>query len=95
MSRYGVNKFMRWVAQDPELVRHYHDRPEETLEPFTLSPAEKRALLDCDFATLYASGAHPQLLRRYTAAVWRGDLRELDANYSLIVSPNGRPDFAT
>jgi len=95
VSRYGVDKLMRHVAQDPNTIREFKDHPEEVIRAFELSEAETRALRDLDYVALYASGAHPQLLLRFIMSVWPGDRRALYAAYPSSVAPHGRPDYST
>jgi hypothetical protein len=86
---------MRWVAHDLEATRAFKTDPTSVLSRYELTAESACALAAVDLAALYASGAHPQLLRRFASAVWPGDRAELAATYSTTVAPYGRPDFST
>lgn len=62
MSRYAVNKVLWTVARDDAQAAIYMETPEPFLAGFSLTDAERRQLLERDYAGMFADGAHPFLL---------------------------------
>ncbi|WP_022888886.1 hypothetical protein [Agromyces italicus] len=83
MTKYMVDKFLRWVELSDERVAAYVDDPAAYVEGWlgaapgpeaatddrSLTDAERAAFVGRDFAALYALGAHPYLLWHFTEAV--------------------------
>ena len=62
MSRYGVNKALWVVSRDDAQAKIYMETPEAFLADFSLTPEERRQLVERDFSAMFADGAHPFLL---------------------------------
>lgn len=62
MSRYAVNKVLWEVARDDVKAAAYIEAPEQFLAGHSLTPEEHRQLLERDFGSMFAAGAHPFLL---------------------------------
>ena len=62
MSRYAVNKVLWQVARDEALAAEYKGTPETFLADRGLTDEEHRQLLERDYASMFAAGAHPFLL---------------------------------
>ncbi|UAJ12577.1 hypothetical protein [Polymorphobacter megasporae] len=62
MSRYAVNKVLWEVARDDVKAATFITAPEPFLADRGLTNEEYRQLRDCDFAAMFAAGAHPFLL---------------------------------
>ena len=63
-----------------------------------LTPEERLAFVERDWAALYAMGAHPYLLWHVVRSVHVAegeDVREVSARYVESIRPHGHPDFAT
>ncbi|GAA1795420.1 hypothetical protein [Agromyces lapidis] len=83
MTKYMVDKFMRWVELSDERVAAYVDDPAGYVEGWLgagagaeaasddreLTAEEQAAFAARDYAALYALGAHPYLLWHFTEAV--------------------------
>jgi hypothetical protein len=83
MTRYMIDKFMRFVELSDALVAEYVadpaayvDRwlregggPEAATDDRVLTEEERAAFAARDFEVLYALGAHPYLLWHFTEAV--------------------------
>lgn len=83
MSRYMVDKFMRFVELSDARVAEYVADPAASVERWlgetggpeaatddrVLTDEEQAAFAARDFAALYALGAHPYLLWHFTEAV--------------------------
>jgi hypothetical protein len=61
------------------------------------SDEERTALIERDYAKLYALGAHPFMLWSFAEAVWAREIpsRDLMQQYREKTSPFGYPDFGT
>ncbi len=111
MSRYMVNKLMWEVdISDHALAEFKADRAGfverwEAIPPQPpvptggrLDEAERRAVIDLDWAALYAMGANPFLLWQFARSVTVPDLAGIDeliSDFRVTVEPFGRPDFHT
>ncbi|NIJ07318.1 hypothetical protein FHS31_000914 [Sphingomonas vulcanisoli] len=62
MSRYAVNKVLWEIARNDDKAAVYMATPEAFLADYSLSEEEHRQLLERDFASMFAAGAHPFLL---------------------------------
>lgn len=104
MSRYLVNKLMRAVNMDPDLLARYRDEPADVVAAFvaeqpagTLAAEEANALAGKDYGALYALGAHPYLLWSFTEAALVPPMSraELVDSFRRAAAETGYPDFAT
>ena len=95
MSRYQVDKVMREVILNSNAANAYKADTEKFLDGRDLTAAERKALIDVDYATLYRLGAHPFLLNGFTRLVWKGDKAALNAQYRKNIAAFGYPDFST
>jgi hypothetical protein len=66
MSIYAVNKLCRQTLHDHAFRESLRRDPENAVESFPLTDAERSALLAGDVAKLYELGAHPYLLSYLT-----------------------------
>ena len=64
MSLYGIHKALYLLQNDLSFRERLRTDPAGALAPLPLDPAERRALLDGDVATLYRMGAHTFLMSR-------------------------------
>ncbi len=94
MSRYFVDKVMRQVIIDEVGAKAFADNRESFLDGYELEEAERDALRDLDYKTLYAGGAHPFLLNSFLMRVWPGDRRALMGKLREDLAPLGYPDFS-
>ena len=96
MSRHYVNKILRAVSLSDEEFARYRKDAGAFVAPFDLTPAERRAFIDEDYATLYALGAHPFLLNAFIMMFApRGQERAHADAYRASIAPYGYPTFDT
>jgi hypothetical protein len=95
MSLYQVNKVLREVSHDQHQAQRFLEDSASYLAGRDLTTEERRALVERDYAALYALGAHPFLLWGWTHHVHGADMRSLAQSYVDAIAPYGRPDFAT
>lgn len=90
MSKYMVDKFIRYVELDDANVREYVADPEAFVRSWLsggagpeaatddrlLTDLEHAAFAQRDFGALYALGAHPYLLWHFTEAVYEHEYTE-------------------
>jgi len=95
LSRYQVNKAIRWIPNDSNTRTAFLSDRAGFLDSFQLTDVERKALIEIDYGTLYALGVHPFLLYRFVMSVLTGDRRSLQAEYRKNVTPFGWPDFST
>jgi len=63
MSVYGVHKLLKRTQRDEALRQALQDDPEAALASFSLTPAERSALLAGDVLGLNRMGVHGYLLQ--------------------------------
>ena len=103
MSKYHVDKFMRLVNANEAALKEYVGHPAgfvaawDEREGGRLSPEERAALAERDYARLYALGAHPFLLWSFTEAIWVHEVpkEQLVRDYKEKTRAFGYPNFAT
>lgn len=96
MSKYEVNKAMRSVVlMTLEEFELYKQDRSTMLAGHDLTSEEREALVNVDYVTLYASGAHPFLLNGFTSRAWPGDRAQLRKEYAVNIEPYGYPDIST
>jgi hypothetical protein len=111
MSKYMINKLMWEVERtDHALTAFKRDtsgfidgwEATQALPPYPeggkLTPEERTAFEEWDYAALYRLGAHPFLLWQFTRAIWvpeRMTEEELATSFREAVSNLGYPDFST
>jgi hypothetical protein len=66
MSVYQVNKLCHQLYHDPRLREAVKADPVSAIADWSLSTAERQALLEGDVKWLYESGVHPFLLGHIT-----------------------------
>jgi hypothetical protein len=94
MSRYQVDKVMRELIQDESAAAAFRADPAAYVANRDLDPAERAALIACDYRTLYGLGAHPFLLWGYVRAAQDANAPE-SREYADALAPLGMPDFGT
>ena len=113
MSRYMVDKLLVEIDRTDEALSSFRADPVEYLarweeswdEPAPphpvggrLTPEERQAFVERDWASLYAMGAHPYLLWHVVRSVHVAegeDVRDVSARYVESIRPHGHPDFST
>jgi hypothetical protein len=96
MSKYEVNKVMRSVVlMTIEEFENYKQDRSAMLEGHDLTGEERVALINVDYVSLYASGAHPFLLNGFTFRAWPGDRAQLRKEFGVNIEPFGYPDIST
>lgn len=96
MSRYHVDKVLREVVLDTDKRARYLENTASYVADRDLTEEERRALVDHDYATLYALGAHPFLLFGWHATLSRRpEMVGLVREYAAAIRQFGYPDWAT
>jgi hypothetical protein len=95
MSRYQVNKAIRYVTNDEEARRAFLANRNEFLMRYDLTQNERDALMSMDYRKLYAYGVHSFLLFRFVMSIIPGDRQLLESQYCEAVASFGRPDYST
>ena len=96
MSRHFVNKVLRAVELSDDEFARYRKDIGAFVAPFDLTPAERKAFIDEDYAALYALGAHPFLLNAFIMMFApRGAERAHADAYRESIVPYGYPSFDT
>ena len=98
MSRGMLDIVLYEIDQTEATLERFASDPEGFLVGFRLSEEERTALVDWDYGTLYAMGAHPFLLFQVVRSlgVHGGvPIPELLARYREAVTPHGTPDYIT
>jgi hypothetical protein len=71
---YSVQKLLWDVRRDPTVARRFHDTPDEVLDEYAITGAERDAMRTLDLKRLYDAGANPYLL--YFCAIQLGIPRQ-------------------
>lgn len=95
MSRYQVDKLLRVIARQEPARVEFLKNPEEFTRNADLTDQERKALIEKDFRTLYALGAHSFLLYAFVMSVFPGDRKKLEQHYCSTIAPLGRIDYST
>lgn len=107
-----VNKLMWEVDTSDEALATFKDNPAAFLDAWenlaadpkppnpsggSLTGPERAALVDLDFAAIYARGANPFLLWQFarSVSVPEMDVQDLVGSFRESVQPHGYPDFTT
>jgi hypothetical protein len=87
MSRYQVDKLLRTIARNEQAKGEFTKDPVAFVEDADLTDAERQALIEKDFRTLYGLGAHSFLLFAFVMSVSLGiekNWNETTAKPSLL-----------
>jgi hypothetical protein len=95
MSRYQVNKAMRYVTNDKIARSAFLTTRNEFLMRYDLTQDERDALMTMDYRKLYSLGVHSFLLFRFVMSILPGDRQLLESQYCEAVASFGRPDYST
>jgi len=95
MSRYQVNKLLRVIARDEFARTEFLKDPVGFTRDADLTDAERKALIERDFRTLYSLGVHSFLLFGFVMSVFPGDRKKLEEDYCKTIAPLGRIDYST
>lgn len=96
MSRYQVDKILRQVAREVAAREAFLQNPAAfLLKECDLTDQERKALIEKDYYTLYALGAHSFLLYSFVMRVFPGDRRKVEEDYCKAIAPLGRIDYST
>jgi hypothetical protein len=99
MSLYHVDKVFHDVVMSTAEAERFRADPVAYCAGRDLTDAERRALVERDYAALYALGGHPFLLFAWLRAVadidWGTAGLPFIADYCKAIEPHGIPDFAT
>ncbi len=95
MSRYQVDKLLRTIARNEQAKGEFTKDPVAFVKDAELTDAERQALIEKDFRTLYGLGAHSFLLFAFVMSVFPGDRKKLEREYCEAIAPLGRIDYST
>jgi hypothetical protein len=98
MSLYQVDRVFYDVLGAESELKSYLEDPQRYLADLDLDEHERNALAECDYAALWAMGAHPLILMRFVRQVLiaRGHPPgEIMKKYQSAIEPLGRPDYGT
>lgn len=113
MSRYMIDKLLlaidrtdddleAFMADTASFLDRWERAAANPVPPYpeggSLTPEEREAFGQWDYARLYEMGAHPYLLWHVVRAVYVPDhatAEELIEEYRTAVTPLGYPDFTT
>jgi hypothetical protein len=95
MSRYQVNKLLRVIAREELARAEFLKDPAGFITDADLTDAERKALIEKDFKTLYSLGVHSFLLFAFVMSVFPGDRRKLEEHYCNSIARLGRIDYST
>lgn len=95
MNRYEVDKFLRQIIMDQNAFSAYKENPQLFLQDRALADAERKAVLELDFPTLYSLGVHPFLLNGFMGLMSKGDRGAVQSEFRKKIAAFGYPDFST
>lgn len=75
MSQYQLNKLMRDLIRNRDIVRRCQAEPEAFMSDYDLTPAEREAVATWELRRLYDLGVNPLLLLTSSMAMGK-NLRE-------------------
>ena len=59
---FKLQKLLWDIRKDGDLAARFQQQPDEVLDAYHIEGAERQAMRDLDFKTLYERGANPYLL---------------------------------
>ncbi len=98
MTLYHVDRVIYEVGRTDETLQEFLADPDGYLSKRDLDDRERKALRDCDYATLWTMGAHPFILFGFVRRVLgaRGQAPDqITRDYKAAIEPLGRPSYAT
>jgi hypothetical protein len=96
MSLYAVDKIMREVIQHSAAREAFAADPKTYVKDRDLTAAERAALIERDFTTLYSLGGHPFLLVGFVVSQAPPAERASAADkYQATLVKLGYPDYST
>jgi hypothetical protein len=80
---------------DQNAFSAYKENPQLFLQDRALADAERKAVLELDFPTLYSLGVHPFLLNGFMGLMSKGDRGAVQSEFRKKIAAFGYPDFST
>lgn len=87
MSVRAISKLIFELYADKGLAQKFKSTPEVVMAEFDLTPEEKRALLERDYAFMYCSGVHPALVDHMFQLDFVSNFKEMHGVYVSRVVP--------
>lgn len=88
LASHDLVQDMKW---NPELRQEFKQNERAVLDRYDLMPAERKAIEDRDFRTLYDLGMHPYLGGQLSRFIWGNDAGKgaVEASNKLVASLQG------
>ena len=88
LAAHDLVQDLKW---DPELRRLFETDEAKVLDRYDLGPAERKAIEERNFRTLYELGMHPYLGGQLSRFIWGNDAAKgaVEASNKLVASLQG------